>query len=472
MCDYYYILSCSEWSFSWFFKGKRGLRQGDPLSPLLFTLCMEYLSRLLEKVCIGPHFSYHSLCRGLKLTHLMFADDLLLFCKGNIPSVCTFMEFFSCFDGASGLQISNEKSDIILNGLQPDIEAEILAYTGFKKWTLPFKYLGVQISHKRLTKIDCNVLVDRMIKRIRGVMDRIQALCRNFLWEGNDTYSKAPLVAWKTICKNKDHGGLGLIDSRVWNIAAVGKLVWWIVSKKDHMCIKWIDKIYMKGKELHDYNPSNSSSWAWRKICEVKNIFKEAYIDNKWLGKDGEYSISAGYDWLMQDPGVKVPWSTIVWNRFNVHKHSFIAWLIKHERLLTPDRLLKMGIVMQTNCYLCGEDIEDHEHLFVKCRYINQCYSKLLEWLNISLEGEVSAERMLKLRKCSGFVRLVLCAMVTAIQYQVWTVRNLCRHEQYVINPSKLVANVQRDCRLKLMQCQVETLKQGDVVWCKQRGLL
>ncbi|XP_074288985.1 uncharacterized protein LOC141614130 [Silene latifolia] len=275
-----------------------------------------------------------------------------------------------------------------------------------------------------------------------GVMDKIQALCRNFLWEGNDTYSKAPLVAWKTICKIKEHGGLGLLDSRARNIAAVGKLVWWMVSKNDHLWIKWIDKIYKKGRDWTDYNPGTSSSWAWRKICEVKNSFKEAYIDNKWLGKDEEYSITEGYDWLMQDPGVKVPWYTIMWNRFNVNKHSFIAWLIKQERLLTMDRLLKMGIVTQTNCYLCGEDTEDHEHLFVKCRYINQCYGKLMEWLNIRLQGEV------------------------------WAVRNLCRHEHYVINPRKLVANVQYDCRLKLMQCKLENLKKGDVAWCKQRGLM
>ncbi|XP_074297251.1 uncharacterized protein LOC141627956 [Silene latifolia] len=231
-----------------FLPGKRGLRQGDPISPLLFTLCMEYLSRLLKAAYEYPGFKYHPLCKSLKLSHLMFADDLLLFCRGDIKSVMTFMEAFNCFSGASGLQISSEKSDIILNGLTPSTEDNILKYTGFKKGTLPFKYLGVQISHKRLTKLDCNVLVDWMLLRIRGwnkrkisysgrlvlvksvlatihnywsqifilpmgVIDRIKALCRNFLWEGGEGYSKALLVAWCTLCKGKG-GGLGLIDTK------------------------------------------------------------------------------------------------------------------------------------------------------------------------------------------------------------------------------------------------------------------
>ena len=62
----------------------RGIRQGDPLSPFLFLLCTEGLHGLIIKAARAKEINGFSLCkRGPKLTHLYFANDILLFCKAN-----------------------------------------------------------------------------------------------------------------------------------------------------------------------------------------------------------------------------------------------------------------------------------------------------------------------------------------------------------------------------------------------------
>jgi hypothetical protein len=63
-----------------YFKGRKGRRQGDHMSPYLFVIAMEVLCLLLEEeTSINPLFEFHPRCAGLRLNHLCFADDLLIF---------------------------------------------------------------------------------------------------------------------------------------------------------------------------------------------------------------------------------------------------------------------------------------------------------------------------------------------------------------------------------------------------------
>lgn len=90
-------------------QARRGIRQGDPISPLLFVIIMEYFNRLLNKMQADPNFAHHTQCKKMNLTHLTFADDVLLFCRGDMNSVSMMLEVVKKFSESTGLVINPNK---------------------------------------------------------------------------------------------------------------------------------------------------------------------------------------------------------------------------------------------------------------------------------------------------------------------------------------------------------------------------
>nr|KYP39961.1 hypothetical protein KK1_038699 [Cajanus cajan]KYP39965.1 hypothetical protein KK1_038703 [Cajanus cajan] len=90
---------------------KRGLRQGDPLSPYLFILCAEGLSSLLRKAEARGELHEATICRGApQVSHLLFADDCFLFCKATELECTTLRTILQQYESASGQAINLKKS--------------------------------------------------------------------------------------------------------------------------------------------------------------------------------------------------------------------------------------------------------------------------------------------------------------------------------------------------------------------------
>ncbi|XP_060190860.1 uncharacterized protein LOC132620183 [Lycium barbarum] len=108
------------------FDTAKGLRQGDPISPYLFAIAMEYLSRCLHTLKENKDFKFHLKCARLGITHLCFADDLLLFARGDTGSISAMYNCFQIFSQASGLYANVGKSCFYFGGITPTVQNTLL----------------------------------------------------------------------------------------------------------------------------------------------------------------------------------------------------------------------------------------------------------------------------------------------------------------------------------------------------------
>lgn len=151
------------------FLPKAGLRQGDPISPNLFILCVNVLSGLLIK-CQDSKIKGIKVARGaLTINHLIYADDILLFLKDDIASISEFWDIFKRFEASSGLSINPAKSEITFspnctNRLRKTLDK---AYD-FQKVDKFSKYLGSHIDEAPRSRRIFEIIMEKLHDRLQG----------------------------------------------------------------------------------------------------------------------------------------------------------------------------------------------------------------------------------------------------------------------------------------------------------------
>ena len=123
----------------------RGLRQGDPLSPYLFLLCAEGFTTLLSKFEEEGRLKGVAVCRSApRISHLLFADDSLLFCQASLEEVKCVTDILQLYADSSGQCINFEKSSIYFSSNTIGGQREMIkSMLGVKEVEKFESYLGL-----------------------------------------------------------------------------------------------------------------------------------------------------------------------------------------------------------------------------------------------------------------------------------------------------------------------------------------
>lgn len=166
------IMNCVKASFvvtvnganSTAFAATNGLRQGDPLAPYLFVLCMEVLSEMIKQAVRDGRIEPLS-CGEVPVSHLLFADDVLVFASATKANARAIRAVLEEFTACSGLRLSTAKCQVFMGGNVPH-GAWIAAHLGMERKEFPVIYLGLPLFSGRMGRTHCMSLVNKVKQRL------------------------------------------------------------------------------------------------------------------------------------------------------------------------------------------------------------------------------------------------------------------------------------------------------------------
>ncbi|GKE90933.1 hypothetical protein Tco_1572028, partial [Tanacetum coccineum] len=119
----------------------------------------------------------------------------------------------------------------------------------------------------------------------KTVIKDINKLLKGLLWCQGELVKGMAKVAWESICRPKDKGGLGLKNLQAWNETLLMKHLWNVAAKKDTLWVKWISVEKLKGTNLWDIPIEKNYSQLWKTLLGRRDKVKEHIWYNIGDGK-------------------------------------------------------------------------------------------------------------------------------------------------------------------------------------------
>ncbi|XP_049378369.1 uncharacterized protein LOC125843198 [Solanum stenotomum] len=320
-----------------FFHSTRGLKQGDPLSPALFILGAEVLSRLLNSLHQIPSYKGFFLePKGPQINHLSFADDVIIFAAIDRHSLKVIMDRLGEYEHTSGQLINGEKSHFMIpDNTHLDIIKTIQEFVGWQARVLSFGGRITLIKHA-LQSVPLHTMA--AISPPNTTIKYIDAIIAEFFWGKDLDKRKYHWVSLDTMCLPYNEGGLGI--KRLTDICtSLQYKQWWSFRSKVSLWSQFLKSKYCQRAHPVVKKVDTGQSLMWKYMMKHK-IKVEEYIG--WQINSGNYSFWWD-DWL--EWGAIANYTSVVSSLNNATIAHFLIdgkWNVRKLRHQLPVRWLKV----------------------------------------------------------------------------------------------------------------------------------
>ncbi|CAM8987641.1 unnamed protein product [Rhodiola kirilowii] len=401
----------------------RGLRQGDPLSPYLFILCMELLDAKLADAVNKGLLSGVKISRSAPgISHLFFADDAIMFFKANTEQAILIKNIIKDYERISGQKVNYDKSEVVFSpNIEICVKREVVSVLGVNEVERHGKYLGLPLivgqrkcevfkeivektwrktvdwKHKLLSIAGREVLVKSVLQSLplytmavfllpQKIRDELSKIMLNFWWncqEGKGGH----WINRRILMEPKVDGGLGFKDLKYFNEALVMRLCWRIIKYPELLLSRVLKGRYFPYSDFATANIGYRASSVWQSIMKVREVFLrgvEQPIEGhgyRWnQSSKGEFTTSSAYllsKSFHEESNDSRPgqsdrkkwncfWKTF-WSSKVPNKVKFFNWRYFYNCLPDAENLARRGVLSDISCKVCGAKQENMNHLVKRC---------------------------------------------------------------------------------------------------------
>ncbi|GMJ05563.1 hypothetical protein HRI_004225500 [Hibiscus trionum] len=314
----------------------RGLRQGDPLSPYLFLICSEGLSALIRSKLRRGQLRGAVIARNAPpITHLLFADDCLLFGDATAAGASILRDILITYSHASGQLINFDKSGVFFSSnVIEENRSDVCRILNVNSSTNMERYFGLPPIIGRNKKAAFEDLFGKVLKRsnllsarllsaggkevfIKSVLQaipiytmscfllpstfckKLEGVLGRFWWRNSSSKRGIHWCTWNSLCVSKDDGGMGFRDLSNFNVALLAKQGWRLITNPESLLARTLRARYFPRDDFLSARLGSNPSYTWRSIWASRALLEKGLC---WrVGNGSNISIWNSF-WLPVSP--------------------------------------------------------------------------------------------------------------------------------------------------------------------------